>query len=85
MDKKTAVDLFMQQAHHKGCFNGTWLYAENGDIISKGALGWRDNDDSLPMNEDSIFTLGLNDSLILTNFLFCFVTATIQILEHLIH
>ena len=57
LDKKTRIDNFMKQAHQKGGFNGTWLFAENGEIISKGALGWRDNDDSLPMQEDSIFNL----------------------------
>ena len=57
LDKKTILDNFMKQAHQKGGFNGTWLYAENGDIISKGALGWMNNEDSLPMQEDSIFNL----------------------------
>ncbi|MBQ7059750.1 MAG: beta-lactamase family protein, partial [Firmicutes bacterium] len=37
--------------------NGAWLYAENGEIVSKGALGFRDPEDRLPITEDSIFQL----------------------------
>ena len=38
-------------------FNGTWLYAEHGEIVSKGALGWRDPESTLPITEDTIFQL----------------------------
>ena len=37
MDKNTAMDKLAREAFGKGCFNGVWLYAENGDIVSKGA------------------------------------------------
>lgn len=57
MDKKTAMENLARKAHEKGVFNGTWLYAENGQIISKGALGFRDAEDKLPMQEDSIFEM----------------------------
>ena len=57
MDKKTAMENLAREAHEKGVFNGTWLYAENGQIISKGAFGFRDAEDKLPMQEDSIFDL----------------------------
>ena len=57
MDKKAMMENFVREAYEKGAFTGTWLYAENGEIISKGAVGWRDEQDSLPMCEDSIFEL----------------------------
>ena len=57
MDKKTAMENLARKAHEKGVFNGTWLYAENGQIISKGAFGFRDAEDKLPMQEDSIFEM----------------------------
>ena len=57
MDKKTRMENLARQAHEKGCFNGTWLYAEKGEIVSKGAYGFRDAEDRLPMQEDSIFDL----------------------------
>ena len=57
MDKKTLIDNLAREAAEKGGFNGTWLYAENGEIISKGAVGWRDPDNRLPMQEDTIFEM----------------------------
>ena len=57
MDKKTTMENLVREAYEKGVFNGTWLYAENGEIISKGALGFRDAEDTLPMQEDSIFEM----------------------------
>ena len=56
MDKKK-IENFMREAYEKGVFTGTWLYAEDGEIISKGAYGFRDPEDSLPVQEDSIFEL----------------------------
>ena len=29
MDKKTAMENLVREAHEKGLFNGTWLYVEN--------------------------------------------------------
>ena len=57
MDKKLMIETLIRQAHEKGLFNGTWLYAEQGEIITKGAFGWRDTENKLPMREDSIFDL----------------------------
>ena len=57
MDKKTMMENLAREAYEKGCFNGVWLYAENGEIVSKGALGFRDAEDSLPMTEDTIFEM----------------------------
>ena len=53
MDKKKMMEKLVREAHERGLFNGTWLYAENGKIVSKGAVGFRDVDDKLPMQEDS--------------------------------
>ena len=39
MDKKTILDNLARDAFEKGGFNGTWLYAEHGEIVSKGAVG----------------------------------------------
>ena len=57
MDKKTMLENLAREAYEKGSFNGAWLYAENGEIVSKGALGFRDAEDKLPMTEDSIFEI----------------------------
>ena len=57
MDKKIMLENLVREAHEKGLFNGTWLYAEHSEIISKGAVGFRDPEDRLLMLEDSIFDL----------------------------
>ncbi|MCR4792228.1 MAG: beta-lactamase family protein [Lachnospiraceae bacterium] len=57
MDKKEMFESLFRDAYEKGVFNGTWLYAENGRVVSKGAMGYRDRDDKLAMQEDSIFEL----------------------------
>ena len=57
MDKKTTMENLARESHEKGGFNGAWLYAEHGEIISKGAVGYRDPEDKLPLTEDSIFQL----------------------------
>ena len=57
MDKKTIIENLARAAYERGSFNGAWLYAENGEIVSKGALGFRDAEDKLPMTEDSIFEM----------------------------
>ena len=38
MDKKTAMENLAREAYEKGGFSGTWLYAENGEIVSRGGL-----------------------------------------------
>lgn len=57
MDKKALMENLVQEAYEKKAFNGTWLYAEKGKIISKGAVGFRDTEDKLPMREDCVFQL----------------------------
>ncbi len=57
VDKKTILEKLTREANEKGCFNGVWLYAENGEIVSKGAYGWRDAENTLPMQEDTIFEM----------------------------
>ena len=57
MDKKALMEKLAREAYEKGSFNGTWLYAENGEIVSKGALGWVDAENTLPMQEDTIFEM----------------------------
>ena len=51
------MENLARELQKKDAFNGTWLYAENGEIVSKGALGFRDPADTLPITEDSIFQL----------------------------
>ena len=57
MDKKIMLERLFREARDKGLFNGTWLYAEHGEIVSKGAVGFRDAKAKLPMREDSVFDL----------------------------
>jgi CubicO group peptidase (beta-lactamase class C family) len=57
MNQKTTMENLARAAYEKGGFNGAWLYAENGEIVSKGAFGFRDAKNTLPMTEDSIFEM----------------------------
>lgn len=57
MDKKTMMENLARAAYEKGAFNGTWLYAENGEIVSKGALGFRDIENRIPVTEESVFDI----------------------------
>ena len=57
MDKNTLMQNLVREAHEKGGFNGAWLYAESGEIVSKGTIGWRDPANTLPIAEDTIFQL----------------------------
>ena len=57
MDKKTMMENLARESYEQGGFNGAWLYAEKGEIVSKGALGFRDPEDTLPITEDTIFQL----------------------------
>ena len=57
MEKKTRMEALARESYEKGGFNGTWLYAENGGIVSSGALGFRDPENTQPLTEDSIFQL----------------------------
>lgn len=57
MDKKALMENLAQALQEKDGFNGAWLYAEKGEIVSKGVLGFRDPEDTLPITEDTIFQL----------------------------
>ena len=57
MDKNTTMENLARAAYEKGGFNGAWLYAEKSKIVSSGAFGWVDAENSLPMREDSIFEM----------------------------
>lgn len=57
MDKKALMEKLVRESNEKGGFNGAWLYAENGEIVSKGAVGFRDPKTKEPLTEDSIFQL----------------------------
>ena len=57
MDKHNLMKELACALNEKDCFNGAWLYAEKGEIVSKGVLGFRDPADTLPITEDTIFQL----------------------------
>ena len=57
MDKNTMIQNLARELNKKDSFNGAWLYAEKGEIVSKGALGFRDPENTLPIAEDTIFQL----------------------------
>ncbi len=57
MDKNSVMHELARELNEKDSFNGAWLYAENGEIVSKGVLGFRDPEDTLPITEDTIFQL----------------------------
>ena len=57
MDKHIMMENLARELNEKDGFNGAWLYAEKGEIVSKGVLGFRDPEDTLPITEDTIFQL----------------------------
>ncbi len=57
MDKHEMMQALARTLQEKDGFNGAWLYAEKGEIVSKGALGFRDPEDKTPITEDTIFQL----------------------------
>ncbi|MBQ6474589.1 MAG: beta-lactamase family protein [Clostridia bacterium] len=57
MDKNMILQKLARESNEKGGFNGAWLYAENGEIVSKGAFGFRDPENTLPIREDTVFQL----------------------------
>ena len=62
MDKNTTMENLARALQEKDGFNGAWLYAENGEIVSKGALGFRDPENTFPITEDTIFQLAWTGS-----------------------
>ena len=57
MDKHNLMNELACALNEEDCFNGAWLYAEHGEIVSKGALGFRDPEEKQPITEDTIFQL----------------------------
>ena len=57
MDKKALMENLARELNKKDGFNGAWLYAEKGEIVGKGVLGFRDPENTLPITEDTIFQL----------------------------
>ncbi|MBR6472805.1 MAG: beta-lactamase family protein [Firmicutes bacterium] len=57
MNKKESMEKLAREAFEKDGFNGVWLYAENGEIVSKGAMGFCDPESTKPITEDTIFQL----------------------------
>lgn len=57
MEKKESMEKLAHAAYERAGFNGVWLYAEKGEIVSKGAYGWVDAENTLPMQEDTIFEM----------------------------
>ena len=57
MDKHNLMKELAGALNEKDCFNGAWLFAEKGEIVSTGALGFRDPENTLPITEDTIFQL----------------------------
>ena len=57
MNKKAIIENCIREAHEKGGFTGTWLYAEKGVIVSKGAIGVNDPEKGTPVTEDMVFDL----------------------------
>ncbi len=57
MDKKTQMENLARVAYEKGGVSASWLFAENGAIVSKGAIGFRDPENTLPVTEETIFQL----------------------------
>ena len=57
MDKKALMETLARTLQEKDVFNGAWLYAEKGEIVSKGVSGFRDPEGKTPITEDTIFQL----------------------------
>ena len=57
MEKQQIIEKLARDSFEKESFNGAWLYAENGEMISKGVIGWRDPESTVPLTEDTIFQL----------------------------
>ena len=57
MDKKKLMEELICKANSMGLFTGSWLFAEDGEIVAKGAVGWSDTEDSLLMREDMVVDL----------------------------
>ena len=57
MDKKTMIERLVRDVHEKSGYTGTWLYAEKGKIVSKGAIGVNDLEKGTPVTEEMVFDI----------------------------
>lgn len=57
MDKKAMMEDLAREAREKAGFNGTWLFAEHGKIVSMGAAGYQDPEDRVPLDVECVFDL----------------------------
>ena len=57
MSKKECMEALAKEAGEKGLFNGAWLFANHGEIVSAGAVGWQDPENTVPLTTDSVFDL----------------------------
>lgn len=46
-----------RETREKALFTGTWLFAEKGQIVSQGAMGFQDPLDQAPMGMECVFDL----------------------------
>ena len=57
MDKHEMIQTLARAAYEKGGSHGAWLYAEKGEIVSQGVVGFRDPAGTVPLTEDTVFQL----------------------------
>ena len=62
-DKKAMIEKNVREAHEKVGFSGTWLYAEKGEIVSKGATGENDPEKVPPVDCSAGGTEPFNNSI----------------------
>ena len=49
MDKQQLMESLARELNEKDGFNGAWLYADKGEIVSKGVLGFPPIPKKLPV------------------------------------
>lgn len=54
---KARLDHFLQEGFERGVMNGTYLLAQNGTIITEGALGFADRNTGRQLDLDTVFEL----------------------------
>jgi len=56
----TAVELFRKAVEAEDLQGVTVLVARNGIVVTHEAMGWRDSENSLPMEKDTLFRMASN-------------------------
>ena len=59
MDQNTMMQKMARESFEKGGFNGAWLYAEKGEIVSKGVCGFRSEHKML--DDEELFKIVLDE------------------------